>query len=124
MTDIGALDIGQAAVICNQLVLAVEAVEGTDSMLARCSDIPLDLRGDPTRRRGVLVKIPKPGQERRVDLPTIGIETLERASAIGLAGIAVAAGGALVLDQDQLVAFADQHEMFVFGIDMPDGKTP
>ena len=121
VAELGRLDIGQAAVICNQLVLAVEAVEGTDAMLDRCGDISLDLRGDPTRRRGVMVKRPKPGQERRVDLPTIGISTLERASAVGLSGIAVAAGGTLVLDQDQIVAFADMHNMFVFGIDMADG---
>lgn len=122
--ELGALDIGQAAVICNQLVLAVEAVEGTDAMLDRCLDISLDLRGDPTNRRGVMVKIPKPGQERRVDLPTVGISTLERASAIGLSGIAVAAGGALVLDQDKIMAFADMHNMFVFGIDMASDNKP
>jgi len=71
-----------------------------------------------------MVKIPKPGQERRVDLPTVGISTLERASAIGLAGVAVAAGGALVLDQDEIIAFADSHNMFVFGIDMAGGELP
>jgi len=119
--ELGALDIGQATVICNQLVLAVEAVEGTDAMLDRCLEISLDLRGDPANRRGVMVKIPKPGQERRVDLPTVGISTLERASAIGLSGIAVAAGGALVLDQEKIMAFADMHNMFVFGIDMASG---
>ena len=82
--ELGRLDIGQGAVVCNQLVLALEAVEGTDAMLARCLDITTDLRGTPEARRGVLVKMPKPGQEKRVDLPTIGTQTVERRKCYGL----------------------------------------
>ena len=116
--ELGQLDIGQGAVVCNQLVLALEAVEGTDAMLARCLDITTDLRGTPESRRGVLVKMPKPGQEKRVDLPTIGIQTVERASAAGLAGIAIAAGGALVLNKTEVVAKADDTGLFILGFNV------
>ena len=112
----GALDIGQAAVVCSQLVLAVEAVEGTDAMLSRCLNISTDLRGTPDSRRGVIVKMPKPNQERRVDLPTIGVETVERAALAGLSGIAVAAGGALVIHRDEVIKAANAAGMFVTGI--------
>lgn len=113
---LGELDIGQAAVVCNQLVLAVEAVEGTDAMLERCLNISTDLRGTEQSRRGVLVKTPKPNQERRVDLPTIGIQTVERAAAAGLSGIAVAASGALVIHRDDVIKAANAAGLFVTGI--------
>ena len=98
---IGALDIGQAAVIQEGMVLAVEAAEGTDSMLARCRDLRRD---GPS---GVLVKVRKPGQEYRADLPTIGVSTVDNVARAGLAGIAVEAGGALIIDRAAVVAAAD-----------------
>jgi DUF1009 family protein len=69
---IGRLDVGQGAVVCRGLVLAVEAQEGTDAMLARVADLPVALRGQPGASAGVLAKAPKPIQETRIDLPTIG----------------------------------------------------
>ncbi len=119
LAAMGALDIGQGVVICHQLVLAVEAVEGTDAMLDRCRSLPSDVRGRPEARRGVLVKMPKPGQERRVDLPTIGSRTVEKAALAGLSGIAVAAGSTLVIDRETLVARANEKGLFVVGFD-PD----
>jgi len=113
---LGDLDIGQATVVCHQLVLAVEAVEGTDAMLARCLDLSTELRGTQDNRRGVLVKTPKPGQERRVDLPTIGVETVKNASAAGLAGIALAADGALIIHRDEVIKTADAAGLFITGI--------
>lgn len=107
---LGAADVGQAVVVRAGLVLAVEAAEGTDAMLARC----VGLRQDGTG--GVLVKLPKPGQERRVDLPTIGLSTVDRAVAAGLHGIAVEAGGALVVDRAAVIARADAAGLFVTGI--------
>src|SRR5262249_47773781 len=86
---LGAFDIAQGVVVCEGHVPAVEAAEGTDAMLARCADLPEALRGSAQKRRGVLVKRPKPIQERRVDLPTIGVKTIEGAAAAGLAGVAV-----------------------------------
>jgi UDP-2,3-diacylglucosamine hydrolase len=117
VADLGRWDIGQGAIVCDGLVLAVEAQEGTDQMLARTADLPGHLRGRAGARRGVLVKRPKPQQERRVDLPVIGVETVRRAAAAGLAGIAVEAGGALISDRAGLIALADAEGLFVVGFD-------
>jgi len=87
--EIGRLDVGQGAVCCNGLVLALEAQEGTDAMLARVAGLPPSIRGVPERRRGVLAKACKPGQERRIDLPTIGPVTIRNAAQAGLAGVAI-----------------------------------
>jgi hypothetical protein len=115
VTALGPFDVGQGAIVCEGLVLAVEAAEGTDAMLTRCANLPQTLRGKTGARHGVLVKLPKPGQERKIDLPTIGLPTIEGAAAAGLAGIAVEAGGALILDRAELVARADAHGLFVYG---------
>ena len=111
----GALDIGQASVVCAGLVLGVEAQEGTDALLARVRGLPAPVRGTSNARRGVLVKRPKPNQERRIDLPVIGVRTIEGAAAAGLAGIAVEAGGALVVRQAAVIAAADAAGLFVYG---------
>lgn len=114
---LGALDVGQAVVVVDGLVLAVEAQEGTDHMLRRCADLPLAIRGTPEAPRGVLVKWPKPIQERRVDLPTIGARTVELAAAAGLAGIVGEAGALLMIDREEIVATADRLGLFVQGAD-------
>jgi hypothetical protein len=111
----GALDIGQGAVVCDGLVLAVEAAEGTDAMLARVATLPEALRGTVHSRKGVLVKATKPHQERRVDLPVIGVRTVELTSAAGLSGIAVEGGAALILDRARVAETADRCGIFVFG---------
>jgi DUF1009 family protein len=111
----GAFDIGQGVVVCDGLVLAVEAQEGTDAMLRRVGELPTTIRGTPQARRGVLVKRPKPIQERRIDLPTIGVRTIEGAAAAGLAGIAVEARGALAVRRDDIVAAANRAGIFVYG---------
>ncbi|MEO0816769.1 MAG: UDP-2,3-diacylglucosamine diphosphatase LpxI [Pseudomonadota bacterium] len=114
--EIGKLDIGQGCIVCDGLVLAVEAQEGTDAMLARCAGLPAELRGSTEAPRGVLVKVPKPIQTRKIDLPTIGLSTLKGIQAAGLAGVAVEAGGALIIDRDEVSKFADQHGLFVLGL--------
>jgi hypothetical protein len=113
---IGALDIGQGAVSCDGLVLAVEAQEGTDAMLRRVADLPAAVRGAPGALRGVLAKAPKPIQEERVDLPTIGVATVESAHRAGLAGIVGVAGKMLVVDRDATAAAADRLGLFVAGV--------
>jgi len=119
---LGRLDIGQGAVSVGGRVVALEGVEGTDEMLRRVASLRASGRVS-TRRRGVLVKLCKPQQDMRADLPTIGLSTLENARLAGLAGIAVEAGRALVLDEEELVAAADAAGMFVLGIDLKlDGK--
>lgn len=115
VATIGELDIGQGAVICEDLVLAVEAAEGTDKMLERCAALPETVRGTPNNRRGVLLKMPKPDQERRVDLPTIGTQTIDGAAKAGLAGIAVAAGGSFIIDRDAVIERANNNGLFVIG---------
>jgi UDP-2,3-diacylglucosamine hydrolase len=112
---LGALDIGQAAIVCDGLVLAVEAAEGTDAMLARVAHLPEALRGTPVNRKGVMVKAPKPNQERRVDLPVIGVRTVELASAAGLAGVAVEGGAALIVNRTRVTETADRLGLFIFG---------
>jgi hypothetical protein len=110
---LGALDVGQAVVVQQGLVLGVEAIEGTDALLDRCRGLRRDGPG------GVLVKLPKPQQDRRLDLPTIGPVTVEGAASAGLRGIAVQAGGALVLDRDAVAACADRLGLFVVGVEVP-----
>ena len=114
-SESGRLDIGQGAIVCDGLVLCVEAQEGTDRMLRRCAELDTELLGTPTNRRGVLVKRPKPIQERRVDLPAIGVKTIEGAAAAGLAGIGFEADGALLLDEAAVRAKADELGLFLYG---------
>jgi DUF1009 family protein len=118
--EIGRLDVGQGAVVCEGLVLAVEAQEGTDAMLDRCASLPETLRGTATARRGVLAKRPKPIQEERVDLPTIGVATLRGAARAGLAGVVGEAGKALIIDHDAVARAADELGLFVYGLDPKD----
>lgn len=113
--EAGRLDIGQGAVVCDGLVLAVEAQEGTDAMLGRVAGLPQPLRGRPEARRGVLAKAPKPIQERKVDLPVIGPRTVELAAAAGLAGLVGEAGGVIVLERDRVIALADGLGLFIWG---------
>ncbi len=116
---IGRLDVGQAAVVCRGLVLAVEAAEGTDAVLARVADLPEPLRGKPEAYAGVLAKAPKPIQETRVDLPTIGPATIEGLARAGLAGVVGEAGRLLVLDRDRVIELADELGVFVLGVEPP-----
>ena len=116
---VGELDVGQGAVVCDGLVLAVEAQEGTDAMLRRVAELPRTLRGAPDAPRGVLAKAPKPIQETRIDLPTIGLNTIHRAAAAGLAGVAGQAGGLLVLDRDAVIELANELGLFVVGVEPP-----
>ncbi len=107
---LGALDVGQAVVVQQGLVLGVEAIEGTDELIRRCAGLRREGPG------GVLVKVEKPGQEQRADRPTIGPQTVTLAAAAGLRGIAVEAGATIVIDRDEVVASADHAGLFVFGI--------
>jgi len=116
---IGAMDIGQAAVVAHGLTLAVEAQEGTDAMLKRVADLPSHLRGRPGAGAGVLAKAPKPMQETRVDLPTIGLATVEAVARAGLAGIVGEAGRLLVLDREAVIRLADEMGVFIVGVE-PD----
>lgn len=113
---LGELDVGQAAVVSEGLPLAVEAAEGTDAMLARIGTLPKHFRGQEGKRRGVLVKAPKPIQDRKTDLPVIGVQTVRNAAAVGLAGIALEAGGALILGKKAVAEEADKLGLFITGV--------
>lgn len=113
---IGSLDIGQAAVVARGVTLAVEAQEGTDAMLTRLLNLPPELRGSSAARVGVLAKIVKPNQDIRVDMPTLGPETVRHAAEAGLAGIVAEAGGAFVIDREETVHLANETGVFIAGL--------
>jgi UDP-2,3-diacylglucosamine hydrolase len=109
-------DVGQAVVVANARVLAIEAAEGTDRMLARITELRQSGRIAVGLRRGVLVKAAKRGQDRRLDLPSIGPQTIEGAARAGLAGIAVVAGSTIVAEPEHIGTIADRERLFVVGI--------
>ena len=113
---LGPFDVGQAVIVADGWVVAVEAAEGTDQMLARFGELRRAGRLRFPERHGVLVKAPKPGQDRRIDLPSVGPHTVRRAAEVGLAGIAYEARGAIVPDVETLVRAADGAGLFVVGM--------
>jgi len=115
-SKVGAMDIGQGAIVCQGVVLAVEAQEGTDAMLKRVADLPVEIRGSEAERKGVLAKMVKPTQEMRVDLPTIGPATIENAAAAGLAGIVAEGGRAFIIDKEAVITLADAAGLFIAGL--------
>lgn len=118
---LGAQDVGQAVVVQEGLVLGVEAIEGTDALLERCATLRRPGRG------GVLVKLVKPRQDRRIDLPVIGPETVRGAAAAGLAGIAIQAErdsqGTIVLEREATISAADAAGLFLVAI-RPEDHLP
>jgi UDP-2,3-diacylglucosamine hydrolase len=114
---LGRLDVGQGAVSVGGRIVALEGVEGTDKMLERVAELRAEGRIS-AKRRGVLVKLCKPQQDIRADLPTIGQSTIDRAAVAGLAGVAVQAGRALLLQRDETLKRADAAGIFVFGLEL------
>ncbi len=108
--EMGRLDIGQACVVSQSSVVAVEAIEGTDKMLGRLLDFKEQSKG------GVLLKAAKPQQELRVDMPTIGLKTLYNAKKIGLKGIAIEDEAALILEPELMAQKADELGLFIMGV--------
>ena len=117
-TALGPLDAGQAVAVADGRVLAIEGAEGTDAMLERIAGLARAETDDV--RRGVLTKGPKPGQELRVDMPAIGPRTIELAVTARLAGVAVEAGGVLMLDRDETIREADAHGCAIEGLARAD----
>ncbi len=112
--QLGLADKGQAAVSVNGVVAAIETADGTDAMLATLAD---KMRSEPpTDYKGVLVKLSKPQQDKRADLPTIGPMSVINAHKAGLAGIAVETGRSFILDKENVIKEADKYGMFVAGI--------
>jgi DUF1009 family protein len=109
---LGSVDVGQAVVVQEGIVLAVESVEGTDAMLSRASSLK------KPGKAPVLVKIVKPGQDTRVDMPAIGIQTVEQLAKYGMAGMAVESGGILVIEREAVIAAADAAKLFIIGMEV------
>ena len=112
----GPFDIGQAVVVAGNRVIALEAAEGTDRMLERIAQLRREGVLKLRDKSGVLVKAPKPSQDRRLDLPSVGVRTVEAAAAASLAGIAVEARGAVTADLNEMVRQADAAGLFVVGV--------
>jgi len=113
---LGRMDVGQAVVVQQGLVLGLEGIEGTDRLILRCQDYV---------RKGkapVLIKLRKPMQDMRIDLPTIGVKTVENAHISGFSGIAVHAGNTLVVNEPEVVALADKYKMFIIGISIKEDE--
>ncbi len=110
--ELGRLDIGQSVIVQQGIVIGVEAIEGTDELIRRCAMHQRKGRG------GILVKIAKPQQDRDLDLPTVGPETVRLCAEAGMAGIAVEAGQSLMLDSETVAALADKSGLFVVGVDL------
>jgi UDP-2,3-diacylglucosamine hydrolase len=119
---LGAFDIGQAALANADRIIAVEGVRGTDAMMGDVAEI-LGERAGQTTRGGVLVKLPKPGQEMRVDLPVVGPHTIDALARAGLAGVAVRAGQSLILERAETIRRADAAGVFITGIEGHDPAT-
>lgn len=108
--ELGRLDIGQAVIVKGGQILGVEAIEGTDQLIARCATL-----GNTDEPGGVLIKTRKPGQEERVDLPTIGPETILNLAEAGFSGLAVEAKGCLILEKERVITLADEKGIFLQG---------
>ena len=116
----GPFDIGQAAVVADGRVIAIEAAEGTDQMLSRVEQLRRTRQVEQVRGRGVLIKAAKRNQDRRLDLPSIGPQTIEAAKRAGLAGIAVTAGSTIIADAGRVGTAADRERLFVIGVREPN----
>ena len=109
-TTIGKLDVGQSVIVQQGLVLGMEGIEGTDKLILRCKDYV---------RKGkapVLVKLRKPQQDLRIDLPTIGLQTVENAHNSGFKGIAIHAGNTLIVNEPEVIKLANKYNLFIKGI--------
>lgn len=108
--EIGRLDIGQAVIVQHSATIGVEASEGTDGLIKRCANLQFDGKG------AILIKTKKPNQDRRIDLPSIGIKTIETLSQLGYAGVAVEAGSSLIIDKETTLDAANKLGIFIFGV--------
>lgn len=107
--EIGRLDIGQCIVLRNKSVLAVEAMEGTDATISR--------GGKLGKSKAVVVKICKPNQDMRFDIPAVGLNTIETMHAVDARTLAIEAGKAVVFDRQAMVEFADKYKISIVALE-------
>jgi len=108
--EIGKLDIGQAVIVQNGVVLGVEGFDGTDALIDRCAKLQIDGKG------AILVKMKKQKQDRRIDLPSMGVKTIEKLHELGFKGVAVQAGNSLIINKEETLKKADELGIFVVGV--------
>ena len=113
---LGRVDVGQAAAVVRGICVAVEAATGTDRMLSSVGPALAELFPGQEERAGLLYKAPKPGQDMRVDVPVIGPATIKGVADAGLRGLAVQAGGVMLLHRAETVELADRHGLFIWGV--------
>ena len=118
--SLGEMDIGQGAVVAREYVLCVEAAEGTDNMLDRAKGLRQWGKGWLNKKNGVLVKLPKPNQELRIDMPTIGPKTIELVADAGLNGIAVVENKVLISEKQKTIELANKLGVFIIGLPETD----
>ncbi len=116
LTASAPFDVGQAVVVVDGRVIAVEGAEGTDAMLARCAELRRNRRVRSAKGAGALVKRAKTRQDMRSDVPVIGVETLRGALKAGLGGIAIEAGRTIVAERAAVRAEADRARAFVVAL--------
>ncbi len=109
---LGLMDVGQSVIVQNGVILGVEAAEGTDALIDRCTSLQKKGRG------GILVKTCKPQQDKNLDMPTIGSDTVIKAASAGLCGIIIHEGASIILDPEIVAQYADKYKIFVFGVDL------
>lgn len=110
LSALSAVDVGQAVVVQEGLVLGIEAIEGTQALLERAGGLKRAGQG------GVLIKMAKLHQDQRVDLPTIGLETIQQVVQAGLRGIAIEAGRSLLLNREEVLDSAQRENLFIIGL--------
>ena len=111
LNQLGPCDVGQSVAIQEGLVLAVEAIEGTDQMIERAGSLKRDVSGP------ILIKMSKPNQDKRIDLPTAGSNTIKNAIKAGFRGLALEANKSLLLDKERVLEIAEKNSFFVLGLD-------
>jgi DUF1009 family protein len=107
LDNISSFDVGQSAVILNKQIIALEGFEGTDNMIKRCGEFLSDKKG------AILVKMPKKGQNDKIDMPVIGVDTIEALKVNNFAGVAIKADGVMIIDKDLVVKKADEYGIFI-----------
>ena len=111
LNSLGPCDVGQSIAVQEGIVLAIEAIEGTDQMIERAGSLQRNVSGP------ILIKISKANQDKRVDLPTAGPETVNNAIRSGFQGLALEANNSLLLDKDRVIKIAEKNSFFVIGVD-------
>jgi DUF1009 family protein len=108
MKAFSAFDVGQSVIVAQKQIIAVEAVEGTDAMIKRCGDLRITYK-----KNAILVKMKKPKQNTKVDLPTIGFLTIENCVSASIKGVAIQANSTLILDREDVIDRANEMGIFI-----------